>query len=74
MTDADKAMGKLASAYWVSFGKAGDPNGGDRPPWPRHDPGAAKVIDFTNAGVVVEPDPLKAARLDLWQKVWGANH
>ena len=28
------------------------------------------MINFTNAGVMVGPDPLKA-RLDLWQKVWG---
>ena len=27
------------------------------------------VINFTNAGAVVGPDPLKA-RLDLWQKLW----
>ena len=27
-----------------------------------------RVINFTNDGVVVGPDPLKA-RLDLWQKV-----
>jgi para-nitrobenzyl esterase len=28
-----------------------------------------RVIDFTNTGVAVAPDPIKA-RLDLWQKVW----
>jgi para-nitrobenzyl esterase len=33
----DKAMGQMASAYWVSFGKTGDPNGGGRPQWPKHD-------------------------------------
>ena len=26
VTDADKAMAALASAYWVSFGKTADPN------------------------------------------------
>jgi para-nitrobenzyl esterase len=69
VTAADKAMGDLASAYWVAFGKTGDPNGGRRPTWPRHDPAVDRVIDFTNTGVVVGPDPLKA-RLDLWKKVW----
>jgi para-nitrobenzyl esterase len=72
MTEADKAIGALASAYWVAFGKTGDPNGGGRPEWPRHDPAVDRVIDFTNAGVVVGPDPLKA-RLDLWQKVMDEN-
>jgi para-nitrobenzyl esterase len=73
VTDADKAMGVLASAYWVSFAKTGDPNGGGRPEWPRHDPAVDKVINFTNEGVVSGPDPLKA-RLDLWKKVVNQGH
>ena len=72
VTAADKAMAAVASAYWVSFAKTGDPNGGGRPPWPRYDPSADSVMNFTNAGVVVGPDPLKA-RLDLWQKVWSSG-
>jgi para-nitrobenzyl esterase len=62
-------MGNLASAYWVQFGKTGDPNGGDRPMWPRHDPIVDQLIHFTNSGVIVGTDPLKA-RLDLWQRLW----
>ena len=53
VTDADKAMGVLTSGYWVAFGKTGDPNGDERPEWPRHDPSADRVINFTNDGVVV---------------------
>jgi para-nitrobenzyl esterase len=68
-TAADKAMGELVSAYWVSFGKSGDPNGERRPEWPQHKPGASKIIDFTNKGAIVGPDPLEA-RLDLWEKLW----
>src|ERR1700730_18293181 len=52
-------MGELASAYWASFAKTGDPNGANRPHRPSHDPAVDKVIDFTNNGVVVGPDPLK---------------
>jgi para-nitrobenzyl esterase len=69
VTDADKAMGALASAYWVAFAKTGDPNGDGRTEWPRHDPTVDRVIDFTNDGVTVGPDPIKG-RLDLWQKAW----
>jgi para-nitrobenzyl esterase len=67
--DADRAMGMLASAYWVSFGLTGDPNGSGRVEWPRHDPAVDRVITFTNDGVTVGPDLLKA-RLDLWQAVF----
>jgi para-nitrobenzyl esterase len=69
VTPADKAMGALASAYWVAFAKTGDPNGGSRPTWPRYDPAVDKVIDFTKDGAVTGSDPLKP-RLDLWQKYW----
>jgi para-nitrobenzyl esterase len=72
VSDGDKAMGMLASGYWVSFGKAGDPNGEGRPKWPKHDPSVDRVIDFTNKGVIVGPDPLKP-RLDLWKKVWSED-
>jgi para-nitrobenzyl esterase len=69
VTIADKAMAALASAYWVSFAKTGDPNGGGRPPWPRHEAAVDRVMTFTDAGVSARPDPLKN-RLDLWQTVW----
>lgn len=68
VTAADRAMGELTSAYWVSFAKTGDPNGEGRPQWPRHDPAIDRVMNFTNTGAVVGPDPLKR-RLDLWEAV-----
>ncbi len=69
VTPTDKAMADLASAYWVAFGLTGDPNGSGRPAWPRHDPLVDRLIHFTNSGIVVGTDPLKA-RLDLWQRAW----
>jgi para-nitrobenzyl esterase len=69
VTGGDRAMGALASGYWVAFGLTGDPNGGGRTAWPRHDPTADRVLNFTNAGVTVGPDSLRA-RLDLWRAVW----
>jgi len=56
----------------VSFAKTGDPNGDRRTKWPRHDSALDELINFTNTGTVVGPDPLKA-RLDLWQKVWNRS-
>ena len=72
VSDADKAMAALTSAYWVAFARALDPNGDGRSEWPRHDPALDRVINFTDAGIVVGPDPLKA-RLDLWQSVWSGG-
>jgi para-nitrobenzyl esterase len=71
VTDADKAMGALASAYWVSFGKTGDPNSG-RPVGLRHDPAIDRIMHFTNGGVITGNDPLKQ-RLDLWKQIWRRN-
>ena len=34
--DADRALAKLASSYWVNFVATGDPNGPDVPHWPSH--------------------------------------
>jgi para-nitrobenzyl esterase len=36
LEDADRALAKLASSYWVNFVATGDPNGPDLPPWPSH--------------------------------------
>ena len=69
VTAADRKMAEIASGYWISFAKTGDPNGGDRPQWPKHQPGAGTILDFADSGVTVGPDPI-AARLDLWEKVW----
>jgi para-nitrobenzyl esterase len=69
VTATDRATADLVSAYWVSFGLTTDPNGGGRPVWPTHDRMVDRLMHFTNSGVIVGTDPLKA-RLDLWQRVW----
>jgi para-nitrobenzyl esterase len=69
VTPADREMADLTSSYWVSFALTGDPGGEGRPVWPRHDPAVDRILAFTNTGVAVGPDPLKA-RLDLWRRVW----
>jgi para-nitrobenzyl esterase len=69
VTEADRRMAEAASGYWVAFARGGNPNGAGRPEWPRHDPAVDRIIDFTNDGVTVGPDPIKP-RLDLWEKVF----
>jgi len=73
VTPDDKAMAAVASAYWVSFARSGDPNGGGRPTWPRHDASVDRLLQFTNEGITVGTDPLKP-RLDLVQKMREQQH
>jgi para-nitrobenzyl esterase len=46
-----------------------NPNGDGHPQWPRHDPESDLIMNFTNDGAIMEPDPLHD-RLDLWEKAW----
>jgi len=73
VTAADRTMAELASGYWVAFAQTGDPNGGGRPAWPRHDARADRLLHFTYSGIIVGSDPLKA-RLDAWEKLWSRGH
>jgi para-nitrobenzyl esterase len=53
---------------WVRFAKTGDPNGGDLPSWPRHDPATRPTMDFdTSIRVVLDPD---AEVSGMWEGVW----
>jgi para-nitrobenzyl esterase len=69
VTATDQAMADLTSAYWVQFATTGDPNGIGRPFWPKHDPAIDRIIHFTNSGIIIGTDPLKA-RLDLWERTF----
>jgi para-nitrobenzyl esterase len=64
LTAADENIAKAANAYWIAFAKTGDPNGEGRPHWPQYNAQEDQLLNFTNAGTVVQPDPWKD-RLDL---------
>jgi para-nitrobenzyl esterase len=53
----DEKAAALMSAYWVTFAKTGDPNGGGRPAWPKYLPADDRLINFRNSGAVVEKTP-----------------
>jgi len=72
VTASDKAMADIVSGYWVQFELTGDPNGGGRPLWPRHERAVDRILHFTNSGIVVGTDPLKP-RLDSWEKISSAK-
>lgn len=63
LTEADARVAGQAQAYWVAFAKTGQmaPNG--LPALAPYDPAQANIVEFTEAGPVVGPDPL-TSRLD----------
>lgn len=67
LAPADEAVAKTMNAYWIAFAKAGNPNGDGRPNWPAYGAKQDILINFTDKGVVVQPDPLKT-RLDLTEQ------
>jgi para-nitrobenzyl esterase len=42
--DADRALARLASSYWINFVRSGDPNGPGLPPWPSTRSAGAPVM------------------------------
>ena len=57
---------------WVRFAKTGDPNGGNLPEWPRHDPDTRPTMDF-DVPILVVNDPDAEVRT-TWEGVWAHSH
>lgn len=50
--ELDRGLSETIADYWVSFARNGDPNGADRPAWPRYsaeDPAALEIGDTIDA-------------------------
>jgi para-nitrobenzyl esterase len=48
----DMELSETIQQYWVNFAKAGDPNGGTLPHWPRFNTKERGYMEFTDAGAV----------------------
>jgi para-nitrobenzyl esterase len=66
----DLATAQAMHAYWVNFGKTGNPNGPGLPKWDKYDPRTDIILDFTLDGPFAQPDPRKA-RFDAVEKLAG---
>jgi para-nitrobenzyl esterase len=65
VTGHDQAVARATHAYWVNFGKAGDPNGAGLERWPAYSPATDSLMIFQADGVAAgQQDPWKT-RLDL---------
>ncbi len=61
---ADESMAHTLQRYWVAFARTGRPDPRGEPAWPRYRAGADRLMNFTDHGPVVGPDPYRT-RLDL---------
>jgi para-nitrobenzyl esterase len=57
----DERQSALVSAYWTSFAKSRNPNGGQRPDWLAYDPAQGQIMDFTNDGPIAVKTPRQKA-------------
>jgi para-nitrobenzyl esterase len=64
---ADESMAKTINGDWVAFAKTGDAN------WPAYSAQQDVLANFTEKGVVVQPDPLRA-QLDLIEQTHQHTH
>jgi para-nitrobenzyl esterase len=67
LTPQDAAAAKAMHEYWAAFTKTGHPQVAGQLAWPAYDAKSDTLMDFTNSGPVVGPDPWKA-RLDLIER------
>jgi para-nitrobenzyl esterase len=68
LTAQDAAAAHTMHAYWVAFAASGKPEVPGKPAWPVYDAKSDTLMDFTNSGPVVGPDPWRA-RFDLAEGV-----
>ncbi len=61
---ADESMAVAMQRYWVAFARTGRPDPRGEPAWPRYRVRSDRLMNFTDHGPVLEPDPY-AGRLDL---------
>jgi para-nitrobenzyl esterase len=67
VTPADEVMSRTLQRYWVAFARTGRPDPRGEPAWPRYQPAADRLMDFTARGPIFEPDPYRQ-RIDLVQR------
>ena len=65
-SDSDRKASDVIQHYWTNFARNGNPNGAGVPSWPPFDPGAARYMEFTAGGPVVNEKP-RAAHCEVFR-------
>lgn len=72
LAPADETMAKAIIDRWVAFAKTGKPDVAGGPEWKPFDPQHELIFNFTERGLIAEPDPLKQ-RLDLTEQTYSVS-
>ena len=70
--DADRALARLASSYWINFVKSGDPNGAGLPHWPSFRSAGAQVM-MLDTPAKVGPEEWRERHLFLQREAGGSK-
>lgn len=63
----DRQLSDLMLAYWTGFAATGDPNGAERPAWPRAGGADKAYLEFSAAGPIVK-SALRAPSCELFSQ------
>ncbi len=72
VSDSDHRYADIVSGYWVQFAKTGDPNGADRPGWPRASAGNDLLLEFSQTAPVLRRD-FRQRRQSFWDAYFDAG-
>jgi para-nitrobenzyl esterase len=73
-TAEDRALARAMAGAWSAFARTGDPNGGDRPAWPRYEDGKDTTLVWDVEPHVGRPlHPERLAFLDRFNAAWDGS-
>jgi para-nitrobenzyl esterase len=72
LTPPDEQMAQTILARWIAFAKTGRPEVANEPVWETFDLHKELIFNFTEHGLIAEPDPLEP-RLDLTEGTYSPS-
>jgi para-nitrobenzyl esterase len=67
LTDTERKLSQIMSAYWVNFAKRGDPNGAGRPKWPTTDAANDVLLEFGQSATPMVRKGLDTPQVDFFE-------